>query len=49
MSEENRLRLIAEVKLILEQFLNSVEVPQERKTQVLRDLLAIQIKEEKND
>ena len=41
MSEEQRKCLIAEIERKLDEFLASDEISEERKTEVLRELLAI--------
>ena len=46
MSEENRCRLIAEIEVRLEEFLASDEISEERKSEVLRELLTIAVTEQ---
>ena len=46
MSEENRCRLIAEIEEKLQEFLDSDEISEERKTEVLRELLTIAVTEQ---
>ena len=49
MSEEMRLRLIAELNQAIDQFVDSIEFSDERKVQVLRELLVMAVEEDSND
>ena len=46
MSEEERKRLLKEIEQKLEEFLDSDEISEERKTEVLRELLTIAVTEQ---
>lgn len=45
MSEEERLRLIAEIEKKIREFVDSKEIPNERKSEILRELLAVALEE----
>jgi hypothetical protein len=45
MSEEERLRLIAEIEKKIHEFVDSKEISNERKSEILRELLAVALEE----